>query len=150
MFQWICDLFPLNRSLTGSGTNKTLDYFEALFPKFTRLTFESGAHVGDWTIPKVWEVESAYLLHLETGQVFADFQTNNLHLVGYSEPFEGTLSLNELLNRIHTLPEKPDCIPYVTSYYKPYWGFCMSHKTLLSMPSGDYKVVVHTTFSRVV
>ncbi len=35
------------------------------------------------------------------------------------------MSLAELKEHLHTLPEHPDWIPHRTSYYKEAWGFCL-------------------------
>ena len=32
-----------------------------------------------------------------------------------------------------TIPERPDWIPYRTSYYREDWGFCLSHNALLAL-----------------
>ena len=138
-------LFPFNRSLTGSGTINTLLYFESIHPEFERLRFLSGQKIEDWIIPKVWEVNKAYIQHIRSGKIFADFQKSNLHLVGYSIPFKGVLSLTELSKHIYTLPKQPNWTPYVTSYYTPSWGFCLPHSSFLELPEGDYNVIVDTT-----
>ena len=43
--------------------------------------------------------------------------------MGYSEPIEKTMKKEDLIQNIHTLPDLPDAIPYVTSYYKKKMGF---------------------------
>ena len=47
--------------------------------------------------------------------------------MGYSTSVNKELGLSELSKNIYTLEKQPDLIPYVTSYYKKNWGFCMSH-----------------------
>ena len=66
MIEWAKDLFPLNRSLTGEGTSKTLKYFKKIHNDFKILKFKSGTKVFDWTIPDVWNVKNSYIYHLKT------------------------------------------------------------------------------------
>ena len=60
------------------------------------------------------------------GNKIIDFKKNNLHIVGYSIPVNKKLKKNELFKHLHTIPDQPKAIPYITSYYKRYWGFCVS------------------------
>ena len=138
-------LFPICRSLTGDGTRSTLKYFEKYHPEFNRLTFKSGTKVFDWQVPKEWNIKDAYLEHIESGKRFAQFKKSNLHIVGYSVPIDEIMSFEEIESKIFTQEEQPDCIPYVTSYYKKNWGFCMSEIEKESMPKGKYRVFIDST-----
>ena len=95
-------------------------------------------------MPREWNVRDAYVKNAR-GERVIDFQHHNLHLVSYSAPFHGHLTLNELRPYLHTLPEQPDWIPYRTSYYRETWGFCVSHNQLLSLEEGLYEVGVDTS-----
>lgn len=141
MIKWAKDLYPICRSLTGQGTRETLSYFQKLNPTLTMQTFQTGQDVFDWTIPKEWKITDAYIEH-ESGQRFAEFSKHNLHVLGYSAPINGSFSREELMPYVYTQEDQPDWIPYVTSYYKERWGFCMSHNERESMPEGQYKVVI--------
>ena len=141
MLQWAKDLFPITRSLTGEGVRQTLDYLGEEVDDLQRHRIPSGEHVFDWQVPQEWNVRDAYLEH-ESGQRFAELTTNNLHLMGYSTPVDTVLPLSELQTRLHTLPETPDWIPYVTSYYSPNWGFCLSENQLRAMPDGNYRIYI--------
>ena len=70
-------LFPLNRSITGDGTRKTLDYFEGYFPGLNRVQFKTGEKVFDWCIPEEWNVNDAFIIHNKTGKKYADFKNLN-------------------------------------------------------------------------
>ena len=131
--------FP--RSITGHGTRKTLDYLKDLMPGLDILAYASGSQVFDWEIPDEWNIYDAYIEH-ESGARFAQFSDSTLHIMGYSIPCDLELDREELLEHIHTQPDQPDAIPYVTSYYADRWGFCMSEKERQSLPPGRYRVVI--------
>ena len=141
MLKWAKDLFSICRSITGDGTRMTLSYFEKINPEFRRLKFKTGQKVFDWEIPKEWNIKDAYLEH-ESGERYAEFKKCNLHIVGYSKPVNKKISKKELLNYIHTQKDQPDSIPYVTSYYKERWGFCLSENQKRKLPDGNYKVII--------
>ena len=141
MLKWAKDLFSICRSITGNGTRMSLSYFEKINPEFRRLKFKTGQKVFDWEIPKEWNIKDAYLEH-ESGKRYAEFKKCNLHIVGYSKPVNKKISKKELLNYIHTQKDQPDSIPYVTSYYKERWGFCLSENQKSKLPDGNYKVII--------
>ena len=120
-------LFPICRSLTGKGITKTLKIINEEFPKLKIYHIKSGKKVFDWKIPLQWEIDDAYVLDKKNKKII-DFKKNNLHIVGYSYPVNKKFKLNNLLKIIHTLPKQPEAIPYCTSYYKKYSGFCTTHK----------------------
>lgn len=136
-------LWPLCRSITGRGFRDSLDILSEIMP-MERFAFETGRQVFDWTIPREWNVRDAYLIDPD-GRKRASFQASNLHLVGYSIPFQGTLPLAELRKHLYSLPDQPRAIPYVTSYYQERWGFCLADEELRGLPDGDYQVVVDTS-----
>jgi len=135
-------LWPICRSITGSGFRSSLDILKEIAP-LEYLEFKTGDKVLDWVVPKEWEVNDAYIIDPD-GNKIADFKKNNVHLVGYSVPFSGTLSLPELKEHLHSLPGQPSAIPFVTSYYNDHWGFCLSHDQLKTLRPGQYQVLVDT------
>lgn len=145
MYNWACDLFPLNRSITGQGNRETLQYLKNIIPNLNIKNFKSGDEVFDWTIPDEWHIDEGYIED-ELGNKIIDFKNNNLHILGYSEPIDAWISLDELKEHLHSLPEQPDAIPYLTSYYKKRWGFCLTHNQLLNLKNVRYHVVIKSSF----
>ena len=143
MMNWISDLFPLCRSLTGLGTQKTLSYFEKINPELKRISFKTGEKVFDWEIPKEWNIKDAYIEH-ENGNRYAEFSKSNLHVVGYSTPIDKIISKNELFKHIYTQADQPDLIPFVASYYENNWGFCISENEKNNLPDGNYRVFINS------
>jgi aminopeptidase-like protein len=142
-FELMRRLFPLCRSLTGDGVRATFDALEEEIP-ITRTEIPSGTKIFDWIAPDEWNVRDAYIATADGSRV-VDFLRSTLHVVSYSEPVRTTMPLEALRERIHTLPDQPDVVPYRTSYYERTWGFCLSHRELLDLAPGDYEVVIDST-----
>ena len=145
MHQLIADLFPICRSITGNGVRQTLRRIAQDIPLQVHEV-PSGTKVFDWTVPREWNVQDAYVRN-STGEKVIDFHRSNLHLQHYSTPIRQTISLNELKQHLFSIPEHPEWIPYRTSYYKENWGFCLSHNDLQQLEDGEYEVVIDSTLS---
>jgi aminopeptidase-like protein len=145
MYRLIERLYPICRSLTGHGVRQTLRIVQEHIP-VTLHEVPSGTPAFDWTVPKEWNIADAYVKN-ERGERVIDFRRSNLHVVGYSVPFKGKLSLAELKAHLFTLPEHPDWIPYRTSYYRESWGFCLSHRQLQALPEGEYEVCIEASLA---
>ena len=133
-------LFPICRSVTGEGLRETLRILGEEIP-LTVSEVPTGTKCFDWEIPKEWVIRGATLKD-PMGVVLADFKTNNLHVVNYSTGLRRRMSLTELRPHLHSRPDLPEAIPYVTSYYQDYWGFCLPHRTVESLPEGTYEVAI--------
>jgi aminopeptidase-like protein len=137
------ELFPICRSITGNGVRETLRILARHIPLEIREV-ATGTPVFDWVVPREWNISGAYIED-DAGRRVVDFRDNNLHIVGYSQPFRGKVELDELKKRIHTLPAQPELIPYRTSYYSETWGFCMAHARFLELAEGTYNVVIDSS-----
>ena len=139
------ELWPLNRSITGKGLRETLSVIRKHIPKIKIINVASGKKILDWTVPKEWVVIDAYI-KTPSGKKICEFRKNNLFLLGYSSPVNKIMPLDELQKYLYSIPEKPNAIPYVTSYYKKKWGFCISEKQRKKLIKGNYHVFIKTKF----
>ena len=135
------ELYPYNRSLMGPDIRYSMQKFINLNSDYKEIKFFTGEKVFDWEIPEEWIIRDAYIEH-ESGKRFAEFKKCNLHLMGYSTSINKIIPKSDLIKRISTIPDLPLAIPYVTSYYKKNWGFCLSHNQFLNLPEGNYKVFI--------
>ena len=120
------NLYPICRSLTGKGIVKTLKIIQNEFPSLKIKKIKSGTKVFDWHIPSEWNITDAYVLDKD-GLKIIDFKQHNLHIVGYSIPLKTTLTKKNFFKNLFFLKNQPTAIPYLTSYYKKGWGFCVSY-----------------------
>ena len=133
--------FP--RSLTGHGVRRTLHEIKKIIPNLKIKSIKSNTKVFDWRIPKEWKVNDAYIITPD-GKKICNFKKNNLHLLGYSIPINKIVTKKELLKKLYSLPNQPNAIPYVTSYYERNWGFCISENERKKLKNGNYKVFIDT------
>lgn len=145
MHALVAELYPICRSITGDGLRRTLTLLERVAPLVVHEV-PSGTPVLDWTVPREWNIRDAYVANAR-GERVVDFRRSNLHVVNYSGPVRKKLALSELRPRLHTMPDRPDWIPYRTSYYKEDWGFCLAHRDLERLPEGEYEAVVDATLT---
>jgi aminopeptidase-like protein len=143
LHRFAAELFPICRSITGNGIRQTLAIIGSRIP-LKIFEVPTGTSVFDWSVPKEWNIRDAYI-KVPNGRRVIDFQESNLHVLNYSTPVHATMPLSELKLHLHTIPEHPDWIPYRTSYYKEDWGFCLSHREMLSLQDGDYEVCIDST-----
>jgi aminopeptidase-like protein len=143
MISLITGLYPICRSITGDGIRETLRRLQNLVP-LELFEVPTGTQVFDWTVPQEWNIRDAYVKN-SAGERVIDFQKSNLHVVNYSEPVHEKMSLAQLRPHLFTMPDRPDWIPYRTSYYKRTWGFCLSDRQLASLAEGEYEVAIDSS-----
>ncbi len=144
MHALMADLFPICRSITGNGVRQTLSILGKQFENLNVFEVPTGTAVFDWNVPKEWNLNEAYLIDPE-GRKICDTSVMNLHLVSYSIPTQAEVELEELKEHLYTLPDRPQTVPYITSYYKERWGFCLSHEDYENLKPGKYQVHIDTT-----
>lgn len=145
MYRLIAELYPLCRSITGNGLRETLRRIQQQIPIVIHEV-PSGTKVFDWTVPNEWNIRDAYV-KTKAGERVIDFQKSNLHVVNYSVPIHRTVSRQELLAHLFTLPDRPQWIPYRTSYYTETWGFCAPHSILGELTADEYEVLIDSSLS---
>lgn len=139
----VAELYPICRSITGNGFRRTMEALKRHVPLKVHEV-PSGTQVFDWTVPLEWNIRDAWVKDAQ-GRKVIDFQRSNLHVVSYSVPVDRVMSLDELRPHLFTLPDRPELIPYRTSYYEENWGFCLSHDDLLGLREGDYEVLIDSS-----
>ena len=147
LHKWASDLFPINRSITGKGVRDTLAYIKDIIPNLNIISVPSGKKVFDWVVPNEWDISEAYIED-RNGNRIIDVANNNLHVVGNSESVDKWIDIDVLNNFLHSIPEQPTAIPYVTSYYNQTWGFCLSENQRSNLKDQKYHVVIESKLNK--
>lgn len=146
IYDLIKQLYPICRSITGGGVRKTLKIVKRHIP-LNIHEVPSGTKVFDWIVPKEWMIKDAYIKNSH-GEKIIDFRQSNLHVLNYSSPIHRKMKLKELKKHLFTLPDYPDTIPYVTSYYKENWGFCLTQKQYDTLKDSTYGALIDSSLKR--
>lgn len=143
MHALMAELYPICRSITGEGVRRSHEILRQHVP-LRSFEVPSGTEVFDWTVPREWNIRDAYLRG-PAGRMVCSFQEHNVSVLGYSVPVRARMSLEALRPHLRSLPDQPGVIPYLTSYYKDDWGFCLPHRVLETLPDGEYEVVIDSS-----
>lgn len=134
------ELLPIPRSITGKGYRESIEILRRFIPLCIEK-IPSGTKVFDWTVPNEWVMHDGYILD-PNGNKVVDYRINPLSVVNYSIRINKKICLQELKKHLHSIPSNPSWIPYVTSYYKENWGFCIPDDIKSNLPEGDYQVFI--------
>jgi aminopeptidase-like protein len=145
MHALVAELFPICRSITGNGLRRTLDIIGRHIP-LEQIEVPSGTQVFDWTVPREWNIEDAYISDRD-GRRIVDFQACNLHVLNYSSPVDRIVPIEELRRHLVTDPLHPASIPYRTSYYADNWGFCVTQAQFDSLTAAEYTVRIDASLT---
>jgi len=146
LLNFIKELFPICRSITGEGSRETLRLISRHIPLEIHEV-PTGTKVLDWEIPNEWNIRDAYVKN-SAGKRVIDFKEHNLHILNYSVPVNLKMTLEELRPHLYSIPEKPSLIPYRTSYYSENWGFCLSHDHLGTLKEDMYEVLIDSDLKK--
>lgn len=147
LHNWATELFPICRSITGDGFRLSLQYISSLISGFQIHEIPSGTKAFDWVVPDEWNIKEAYIEDASGARV-VDFKDNSLHVVSYSTSVDLTLTRDELELFLHTHPYLESAIPYITSYYSPRWGFCLSQNQKKLLGEGPFHVVIDSSHTK--
>jgi hypothetical protein len=140
-------LWPITRSIAGPGNLKTLKILKEINSNLKIKYYKSGKKIFDWKVPNEWIIKNAFIRD-EKNRKILDYKSNNLHIVNYSAPIKKKILLKDLKKKIYFLKKLPRAIPYVTSYYKKDWGFCMSFNQFKELKDKKYKIQIESYFKR--
>jgi len=146
IYDFAASIFPYPRSITGNGVRDTLTEVKKHLPNLNICELPTGTKCFDWEIPEEWNIRAAHIAKMN-GNKIIDFKDNNIHMMGYSEPVDEIISRSKLDAHLYSIPEIPDAIPYVTSYYNRNWGFCVSQNQRDQMTDSEYRIFIDSDLS---
>ena len=142
----LIELFPIFRSISGEGILKTISIIKKHI-KLEVLKFTSGTKINDWVVPLEWRIKDAFIITPSKKKI-CNIKENNLHVVNYSTPVNKRLDKEDLEKYLYSIPELPGAIPYITSYYKKRWGFCIAHSQRIKLERGRYSVLIDSSLKK--
>ncbi len=142
----LIELFPILRSISGNGILKTISIL-GRYINLKVLKFPSGTKINDWTVPMEWRIKDAFILTPNKKKI-CDIKKNNLHVVNYSIPVKKKILKQDLEKYLYSIPKFPEAIPYITSYYKKRWGFCIAHSQREKLKNGTYSVLIDSSLKK--
>lgn len=133
------EMYPMNATLLGEGYDNRLEYLKQLID-LDVIEFPSGTQLSTWTVPDEWVVRDAWVKF--NGEKIIDYKAQPLSLVVGSQPFDGTITHEELAK--HITHGETDATPYVHKFYDKDWGFAVPKDFTLT--EGEYEVFIDTGY----
>ena len=140
MMKLMKDLYWKKRDLVSDGFDESLDYISKIIPLKIHK-FSSGTKCWTWKVPEKWIVNEAYIEDMQGNRIL-DMKDHPLHVVSYSLSVDKTISKEELMKHLYTIPSRPNAIPYKFKFYDKNWGFCIQHSKLKDFKKDKYKVLI--------
>ncbi len=141
----------LPRHLVSDGYDEALKLIRSSAEsdglEFQCHEFESGRDCGTWIIPEKWSLDRATLKDRK-GNILLDSNVDPMICVSYSEPFDGLVSREELLQHLYVSDNCPNGIPFVFKYYKKDWGLCCTKQQFDSLNDPTYHVSISSRFAK--
>jgi aminopeptidase-like protein len=138
-------LWRLPRDLVSDGFDQALSALSRDVP-MTIHEYPSGSECFTWIVPEKWACDEAFLETMD-GRCLFSYADNPLHVMSYSQPFEGVVTRDVLLEHLFVHPRLPEAIPFQFSYYKSAWGLCCPQTLRETLNDEAYRVVIRTRFS---
>lgn len=144
MIKLIEDLWYKPRNLVSDAYDEALDYISKIIPlKIHKVA--TGTKCWTWHVPEKWSVKEAWIEDMKGNRIL-DLKDHPLHVLSYSLPVDKTVSKEVLLEHLHTIPNKPNTIPYEFKFYERDWGFCIEHNKLEQLTDDNYKIFIDSKF----
>ncbi len=130
----------------ASGTDEQNRILREELP-FKILEYKSGREHNGWVVPDKWEVKKAEIR--KDGALVYDGKKHPLGVIGYSQSFQGKITLAELKEHLFYKTDLPkDLVYHCDLYYKPYrklWGFSVPYELYKSLVDGEYEIDLMTS-----
>lgn len=147
MIELLKKIYPLRLAPNSFDTDTCVEILKKELP-FTIHEYVPGRVHNGWTVPHSWNVKKAEIR--KDGKLIYDAFKHPLGVKGYSQPFTGVVSLDELLQHVTVRKDFPDEIGYHCDYfYKPWlsdWGISMPYSLCKTLQPGKYEVDIDISF----
>lgn len=140
MLEVIEKICPLPRDIISDGYDSALVALSREIPMQIH-EYPTGTGCFSWIVPEKWTCLEGWLERLD-GQRLLDYKSTPLHVMSYSESFEGEVSREELLKHLEVHPIVPSAVPFSYSYFNKRWGLCCSRELRDSLQDERYRVCI--------